>query len=121
MIFPKKIEFAEEQVDAFEAMIQNLQNEKINYVIVQAPLPRTRYESYSNNREIDSTFASYGKYYNFNEMAIVPDSLFFDDSHLNQKGVEFFNTTLMERMKMDGLLWPKGNPENSKSLGSIIH
>lgn len=117
----KKLEFAEDQVDAFESMIHFLQEEKVNYVIVQSPLPVSRYQSYSNNAEIDSIFGSYGKYYNFNEIATVPDSLFFDDSHLNQKGVEFFNTTLIERMKMDGILRQKGSPENSKTLSSILN
>ncbi len=117
----KKIEFSDDQVDAFEDMIQFLNDEKINYVIVQSPLPRSRYQSYSNNKEIDSTFASYGRYYNFNEMATVPDSLFFDDSHLNQKGVEFFNSTLIQRLKMDGILWGKDRMENSKSLGALVN
>ncbi|MFM9986549.1 MAG: hypothetical protein ACKVOK_15015 [Flavobacteriales bacterium] len=115
----KKIEFSDDQVDAFENMIQFLNDEKINYIIVQSPLARARYQSYSNNREMDSTFASYGRYYNFNEMATVPDSLFIDDSHLNQNGVEFFNNKLIERLKMDGILWDKEKTEATKSLSSL--
>lgn len=116
---PKALEFADNQVEAFASIIEFLQENKVNYIIVQSPLPRTRYQSYTNNAEIDSIFSSYGKYYNFNEMATVPDSLFFDDSHLNQRGVEFFNTHLIERLKSDGILWPKEKDIERRSFGML--
>ena len=62
--------------------------------MIQAPITKKKYKSFLNNKEVDSIFNSKGKYFNFNELLKLNDSLFVDDNHLNQYGVDLFNEKL---------------------------
>jgi hypothetical protein len=90
------------QLNEFEKAIQLFKEKHINYLIVNVPVTSSLYNSY-NNAEFDSIMSNYGRYYNFNGMVALDDSLhFFDASHLNQKGVEIFNRKMLEIITLTG-------------------
>lgn len=92
-----KYEIKEEQWYAFVEVIELLKNEGIVVVLVQAPVSSFEYSKFNNHSLFDSTMSSYTRYYNFNTILNLDDSLhFYDSHHLNQKGVEIFNNTLIE-------------------------
>lgn len=84
------------QRGAFDRILSVFKTRGIPYVLVQAPITRDFYDKSINMDEIDSFFASRGTYYNFNKLLHLPDSMFFDDVHLNQKGVEVFDKKLLQ-------------------------
>lgn len=93
-------EFNEEQFKEFEKILSTLEKRKIRIILVQAPITRALYTSYSNNQEFDRCMAEYGAYFNFNNKLTLDDSLhFYDRHHLNQKGVEIFNNAVLEIIK----------------------
>ena len=85
------------QIEYFEKCIEYLNQNEIEFLLVQAPYSKIYYNSFSNNSYIDSFFVNYGNYYNFNEIISLDDSLHFNDrDHLNHHGVEIFNESLIE-------------------------
>jgi hypothetical protein len=99
-LLKKKWEFITYQKEAFERILKKFKKLKINVILVQAPITREFYDSYSNNLEIDSYFKSLADYYNFNEILKLPSTRYFYDSHhLNQDGVEIFNKSLLNIFK----------------------
>lgn len=92
----KKWKLVGYQKKAFERILKKLKKLNINVILVQAPVTKEYYSSYSNNSEIDSYFKTLAAYYNFNNILKLPKTLFFYDSHhLNQDGVEIFNKALL--------------------------
>lgn len=87
------------QLEAFENAISMLKKHNIPFKLVQAPVTKGIYKSYTNNSEFDSLMMTYGDYVNFNKISVLDDSLhFYDERHLNQNGVEIFNGGLMEKL-----------------------
>lgn len=91
------------QFEAFKSIVATLQQRHIDYVIVQSPLPGYTYASFANNQEFDAAMHNLGKYFNMNTILDLPDEMFLDDDHLNQKGVAKFNETLIDLLN-DGKL-----------------
>ena len=88
--------FDKNQCDAFEKSIALLKKNRIKYVLVFAPVPKSTYNSYKNKNAITLFFNQHGLYYDYNTKVSLNDSLhFFDDNHLNQKGVALFNRKLL--------------------------
>ena len=93
----KEISLREYQLESFSEIVQMIKNKNIELILVYAPIPSANYISYSNNHYFDSIMRRYSKYYNFNEILTLNDSLYFYDSdHLNQNGVNIFNKKLIE-------------------------
>ncbi|WP_311952429.1 hypothetical protein [Mucilaginibacter terrae] len=90
----------QKQKEAFERIIENLKKRKIPYVLIQSPISKKLYSSISNNAEMDKLFSGYGAYHNFNTSLSFPDSLFFDDNHLNQNGVNIFDKKVIDQMHL---------------------
>lgn len=108
---PKEWRINDEQFRRFEKVVEMIENRDIPIVLVNAPIASGRYDSYTNSEEIDQKLSEYGKYYNFNELMSLDDSLYFyDASHLNQRGVELFNHKLIEVLSEDHLL-PRDDAE----------
>jgi hypothetical protein len=100
----KKWIINEIQWEYLKKNIQILKEKEINYLLVQAPTTKLLFNSYSNNNSIDSILNSLGPYLNFNLTSNMNDSLhFYDSDHLNQNGVEIFNTSLLENKLMESL------------------
>jgi hypothetical protein len=85
-----------EQLKAFEQAVNKIKASHIPFYLVQSPIPKKTYESLTNNEAMDDMFSKMGPYYNFNKIIHLPDSLFYDDIHLNQHGVNAFNKKLIE-------------------------
>jgi hypothetical protein len=90
------------QFEAFEDILQMIRERDIELYLVQAPITEAFRESYSNRTEFNEKMSDYGNYHNFNYIVELDDSLhFFDRHHLNQKGVEKFNSKLIEVLELD--------------------
>ena len=89
--------FDKNQRDAFEKSIALLKRNGIPYALVFAPVPKSTYNSYKNTTDIEHYFSRHGVYFDYNKKSGLDDSLhFFDDNHLNQRGVELFNHELLK-------------------------
>lgn len=89
----------EKNITALKSMVTVAKKRGIKVILFQAPLPKNRYKSYTNNREIDSLMQSIGTYYNYNEFGFLPQDCFMDDSHINQKGVDIYNQWVLDKIK----------------------
>lgn len=92
------------QMNAFDRTITKLKEKGVKIILVQSPVTVRSYLKRQNNDELDSLFSRKGTYYNFNKMLQLPDSLFYNDDHLNQNGVNVFNKKLIEIMERSGLI-----------------
>lgn len=91
------LDLNENQLKAFEESINLLKEKKIPVILVQAPVTQKLYNSFREKDSFNTLMSSYGKYYNFNEIESLQDSvLFYDADHLNQHGVEKFNKMLLD-------------------------
>ena len=90
------IKINEKQMKAFDEITAILQARKIPFILVQTPITKKRYNAFLNNNAMDSIFSKKGPYYNFNHQLKFADSLFIDDNHLNQKGVDIFDKVLID-------------------------
>lgn len=88
----------DDQLGKFNECLQILRDRNIETVLVFAPIAPNVYNAYTNHAYTDSIFNSYGlKYYDFNRMLDLNDSLhFYDGHHLNQDGVNIFNKKVRE-------------------------
>ncbi len=81
------------QINAFRANIDFLKSNDIPYLLIQAPYTF----SYNNQQEVEDFISKYGNYYNFNELTSLSSQKdFYDESHLNQNGVNKFNRELIK-------------------------
>lgn len=104
-IIEKKWHFLPTQLSAFGDMIRYFKDEKISYVLVRAPISQSLYKAVNNNRFANELLSQYGELYDFNNLLSLNDSLyFFDVDHLNQRGVEKFNTLLIDTLVRAKLL-----------------
>jgi len=88
------------QKRAFERIISMFSRHNIDYILVNAPITSSYYNAHANNSYVDSMLSSYGEYYDFNQSLHLDDSLyFFDNNHLNQKGVELYTEKLIETIE----------------------
>ena len=90
-------EIKQKQVIAFEKIVELTKAKGIQLILVQAPVTSAEYATYKSKDAFDSMMANASEYYNFNTLLTLEDSLhFYDSHHLNQTGVERFNTKLIE-------------------------
>lgn len=89
------ISVSDDQLNALKRILKKLEVEKIPFVLVQSPFARSNYNSYVNNKSIDTLLSKFGPYYNFNEKLNLPANMHYDDSHVNQYGVNIFNKYLI--------------------------
>ncbi|MBN1251309.1 MAG: hypothetical protein JXA16_04175, partial [Bacteroidales bacterium] len=87
--------FNETQFSEFNEIVDFINKQGIQLILVNAPVTPSLNNSYINNSDFDSIMSNYSKYYNFNKILNLNDSLYFYDSnHLNQYGVKLFNEKL---------------------------
>jgi hypothetical protein len=92
-------QFNHSQIKAFEGSLKLIQERGIQYLLIQTPTPQVFFKSQTNNVSFDRLMHSYRNYYNYNELLELNDSLhFYDEFHMNQKGVEIFNKALLEML-----------------------
>ncbi|MFH1525192.1 MAG: hypothetical protein ABIG69_00865 [Bacteroidota bacterium] len=101
------IEMNPNQVFHFERIVKSLLEKNIQVILVQAPIAKNRYSSYSNMAEIDNYFSKYQTYWNFNKILSLSDSIHFSDSHhLNQNGDKLFNEKLIDLLIKNEIINP---------------
>jgi len=93
---PRNILFKDYQLSAFSDIVKLLRDRGIDLILAYAPIARSYYESYSDHEGFDSLMSSYSRYYNFNEIMKLDDTLFYDYHHMNQRGVEIFNREFIQ-------------------------
>lgn len=91
----------DDQLAALQHNVKLLVNTGCRVILVWNPMPNYRYKSFRNNSELDSIMISTGvEYHNLNSLPNIIDSLhFYDQTHLNQDGVEIMNKHLLELIK----------------------
>ena len=86
-----------EQMMAFKELVNWVKSKDVELILVQAPVTTIEYDSYDDNVSFDKLMQDYSRYYNFNALITLDDSLhFYDPHHLNQLGVETFNADLID-------------------------
>lgn len=96
---PIALKIEEKNIDALRNIVADAEKRGIKVYLFQSPLPEARYKSYTNNKEVDSIMQSIGTYYNYNDVGFLSNDCFFDDSHINQKGVDIYNKWVIEKIK----------------------
>ncbi|HET8860549.1 hypothetical protein [Marivirga sp.] len=102
LITPKKY-----QVDAFENVLDYLNQQNIKIVLFQAPITKDYYQTIENRKELDKFYQQYvdneyvNLYINFNnkDHTLNDNFHYYDKHHLNQEGVEIFNKMLIEEIE----------------------
>jgi len=106
LVFFKKInyknqkwDFKQKQFKAFNDAVSFIKERGVKLILVNPPITKSLYKSYENNHTFDSIMATSGNYYDFNGKVSLDDSLnFYDQVHLNQSGVEKFDSVLILKM-----------------------
>ncbi|MGO4770114.1 hypothetical protein ACEN2I_00490 [Flavobacterium sp. W22_SRS_FK3] len=98
-----KINFSESTRLQYEEIVKYAKEKGIKIIFFQAPILKEKYQSITNNNEIDSEFEEIGTYYNFNAEGFLPNDCFFDDSHINSKGVKLYNEYVIKKLKSVGI------------------
>lgn len=93
---PRAIKILPAQYNAFKRTTEFLKEKNIPYIIIQSPITRKSYLSYLNNSDFDSLFRKLGPYYNGNNDFNLPNSMFLDDHHLNQTGVDIYDQKIVK-------------------------
>lgn len=99
MYAPAEFKWNARQFQALDAALNFLNQHGTPYLLVQAPVAPGLYQSYQRRQTsaFDQRMRARGPYLNFNELLELNDSLhFYDEHHLNQRGVEVFNQALIE-------------------------
>jgi len=84
------------QQEEFEECIQLIQKAGCKLLLIYAPVNKSFYNSYTNQDQIVRNLTKGYTYFDFNTLVQVDDSLdFYDAHHLNQRGVDKFNSILL--------------------------
>jgi len=95
----KTINYSKTQLKCFEAIINEVRELNMRLILIQAPITSLKYATYLDNTSFDEKMMKYGEYFNFNTLMSLTDSIYFYDSHhLNQLGVDKFNTEVIIRL-----------------------
>jgi len=87
------------QLAALDRIIALLKHRKIPYYLVMAPKTKAVYSTYTNIDEHIALMKTKGRFYNFQNVLPLEDSIhFFDYYHLNQKGVIIFNQKVIDTL-----------------------
>lgn len=89
---------SDKQIASFERTVNSVKRSNLPYIIIQAPIPQEVYKNVMNIEEVDAKLSKYGPYINANEYLSLPDTCFYDNSHLNQRGVEIFNRFVLDKI-----------------------
>lgn len=91
-LHPLEIEFNPKQIEAFERCLNLIAEQGSQLILVYTPVTKAMANRYSNPQLFDQKMKQYGQFINLNGQIELIDSLhFYDDDHLNQKGVELIN------------------------------
>ncbi|MBK9174842.1 MAG: hypothetical protein IPM46_00600 [Flavobacteriales bacterium] len=93
------------QVEAFHRTLRALDVADVPYVLVSAPVTDALYRSRRGQDELTTMLQGCGRYMAMQDPATYDDRThFYDLGHLNQRGVERFNTALIDCLERRGWL-----------------
>jgi hypothetical protein len=105
------VDHAEMQLAAVRRMIHMLRAEGVDFVIVEPPVSSVRRASYGDHDIFEALMRSLGPYIDMHDLAGMDDvEHFYDEVHLNQRGVVLFNAALIEQLRIKDHL-PHGQGE----------
>ncbi|MGE4289197.1 MAG: hypothetical protein AB7E36_10930 [Salinivirgaceae bacterium] len=89
------------QQKAFEQTLQTLKTSGVEIILIQAPLEFEFTNKITNLNWYHNYFTTHGvPYLNYTNFFPHNREYFYDEFHLNQKGVEAFNTDIIQRVKL---------------------
>ncbi|PQJ12597.1 hypothetical protein CJD36_002295 [Flavipsychrobacter stenotrophus] len=105
-IAPAHFEINELQLKSLQNIVKILKEKNIRLILVQTPYAPDSYRSVVNRDSLDRYLSSLkdAEYYNFNDTNIFKNDYFFDFSHLNSKGVEVYDSILINKLFPGGHL-----------------
>lgn len=95
------LKIEEENITALKNIVSDAEKRGIKVFLFQGPLPESKFHSFTNNKQIDSLMHSIGTYYNYNDVGFLSNDYFFDDLHINQKGVDVYNKWVIEKLRLE--------------------
>lgn len=90
----------QDQSNSFKENIELIRSRNISLLLIHTPIPNKAYLNFENREAFFDYISSFGNLINGNQLAgdQLNDSLhFYDNNHLNQKGVEIFNQKLLNQ------------------------
>ena len=86
------------QVDALRRCTDRLKQQGVPYMLLEVPDTKVLYNSYSNIDQFKSAMSRFGNFY-YVPLEALDDSLhFYDESHLNQQGVELYDNYICNKL-----------------------
>lgn len=105
-IAPVHLEMNDMQLKSLNNIIRILKEKNIKLILVQTPFTPDKFASVTNRDSLDHYLSSLkdATYYNFNDTNIYKSNYFFDFTHLNNKGVEMYDSILINKLFPGGRL-----------------
>lgn len=95
-------DIVEYQYESLLEIVQESKKRDIQLIFVFAPMTSSMYNQYTNPEAFDSLMNTFTDYYNFNKIMDINNlNYFYDDDHLNEKGVKVFNEKFIDLYKKD--------------------
>lgn len=104
---PEFFKFNDFQLEYFKGNIEIIKNKNIPFVLIHTPIAKNLYVSKKNYNKIDSLMnkLSNNRYYDFNTLIQLSDTLdFYDSNHLNSIGVRKFDDFFIQFMKKENII-----------------
>jgi len=93
------------QIAAIERMAEQLRRNKVPFVILEPPVTASYRATYEDHAEFQRRMAEIAVFMDFSRLATLDDTLhFYDEAHLEQRGVELFNAAVIDRLRAEGQL-----------------
>ncbi len=93
----QEIAFNNRMMRILSREVEKIQESGKRIILVRTPVTSAFYDSYINNAEFSRRMSDLAPFIDFNGRVQLDDSLhFYDEHHLNQKGVEIFNEAFLE-------------------------
>jgi lysophospholipase L1-like esterase len=90
------------QQQAFQRTLKKLKNSGSNIILIQAPMEPSFCEKIDNFDWYNRYLNAQGlPYLDYTKLIPLPQDMFYDEFHLNQKGVIVFNTDIIQRLQLN--------------------
>jgi len=97
-----RVPYREDQFEALEEIIDMARERDIRVLLVFTPVSKELYGRYTGLEEFGRRMSALAPYVDFNQRVDLVDSLhFYDDNHMNQRGVERFDAELIGYLRED--------------------
>lgn len=105
------VQLRKSQVEAFQRTLRALEAAGASCVLVTAPVTDALYRSRRGQDQLTNLLKESGRYLAMQDSATYDDRThFYDLGHLNQRGVERFNSALLDSLEWRGWLPEGGRP-----------